>query len=352
VGAFYKHDNLDIGNTAETTPALPVSVFDLNVAQHTDQYAVFGEGDLRLTDKLHFVAGVRYFEENITYDSTIAGLLPLVLSGVGVDNLPSHTTADRVTPKFSLYYKADSNVLLYATASAGFREGGINPEAFLFPGAPTSFGPESLWNYEGGAKTSWFDHRLTLNAAVYAIRWNNVIVNAVTGNPLFAYSVNAGKAHSNGAELEMVATPTKGLELTLSGNYTDAAIDSTEQVAPLLEAQAGAKLPYTPQYKVYGAVQYTFPLSSEIDGRVRLDAAHTAKTYSAIDDSPAGINAAYDTVNLRASLISGRWELIAFADNLNNARGELQYGGLDIVGHNESVLVRPRTIGLTLRAHY
>jgi iron complex outermembrane receptor protein len=349
VGAFYKHDDLLIGNSAFTEPSLPVSIFDLSVDEKSTQKAVFGEADWAVTGKLHAVAGVRYFDEDRTTNSTIAGLLPLVLAGVPANSLEVHSSVSKVTPKFSVYYKAAPGVLLYATASGGFRAGGINPYAFLFPGAPQAFEPETLWNYEAGAKTSWLNDRLILNAAAFHIKWDNVIVNAVTGNPLFAYSVNAGQAHSNGAEVELTAIPVPGLQLRLTGDYTDAVID---EAAPGVAATPGAKLPFTPQFKVFASAQYSFPLTTALSGRVRLDAAHTGKTYSAIDNSPAGVNHAYDTFNARIGLNSDRWEVTAFVNNLGNTRGELSFTGVDIAGLPESALIRPRTVGINLAAHF
>ena len=34
--------------------------------------------------------------------------------------------------------------------------------------------PDSLWNYELGGKTRWLDGALTVNAAVYYIKWSDV----------------------------------------------------------------------------------------------------------------------------------------------------------------------------------
>jgi iron complex outermembrane receptor protein len=348
VGAFYKHDNLVIANSAVTNPVVPVSVFELNVDETAKQGAVFGELDYRFTPKLHGVVGLRYFSEDRDTRSSISGLLPLVLSGAAANNLPVSSSVNKTTAKLSVYYQATDQALFYATASSGFRAGGINPNAFLFAGAPTSFGPETLWNYELGAKTTWYDNRLVLNVAAYDIQWDDVIVNAVTANPLFGYSVNAGAAHSRGVELEVVATPVRGLELNFAGNYTEAEIDSVRAIGATPPAAApGAKLPFVPAYKVHGGVQYTFPVSGSISGRVRLDASHTAKTYSAIDNSAAGINAAYSKVDLRASLLSDRWELAAFVFNLGDVRGELA-----ATSPTESLLIEPRTVGLALRTRW
>jgi iron complex outermembrane receptor protein len=348
VGGFYKHNNLVIGNSGVASPVLPVSLYELNVDETAEQYAVFGEADFALTPRLHAVLGARYFTEERDTRSTISGLLPLILSGAAANNLPVSSSEEKVTGKASVYFEATPDALLYATASSGFRAGGINPNAFLFAGAPTSFGPETLWNYEVGAKTTWLNDRLVVNAALYDIEWDNVIVNAATSDPLFGYSVNAGKAHSRGAELEVIAAPVSGLELRFAGNYTEAEIDSVDAIGSTPPAAApGAKLPFVPAYKLSAGAQYQFALTGALDARVRLDVSHTAKTYSGVDNSAAGVNDAYTKVDARFVLLGERWQVELFAENLGDERGELAAAGA-----GESLVIRPRTIGLALQARW
>ncbi|TLY53936.1 MAG: TonB-dependent receptor, partial [Gammaproteobacteria bacterium] len=67
----------------------------------------------------------------------------------------------------------------------------VNPNITL---ADTrSFRSDSLWNYELGAKTAWLDHRLTLNAAGFYIKWPN-IQQAVLLQCGFQFIANAGAA--------------------------------------------------------------------------------------------------------------------------------------------------------------
>ena len=102
-----------------------------------------------------------------------------------------------------------------------------------------------------------------------------------------------------------------------------------------------------PAYKVHGGVQYSFPVMGSLTGRLRADMSHTAKTYSAIDNGAAGVNDDYTKVDLRASLMGDRWELTAFVVNVGNVRGELA-----ATGPGESLLIEPRTMGLTLKTRW
>ena len=347
-GGFYKNDNLVISNSTVTDPALPFDWFELSVDETAKQFAVFGEIDYALTSSLHGVVGVRYFNEDRDIVSNVSGVLPFILSGAAANNLPVSSSADKFTWRFSIYYDPSDTLLFFATASSGFRAGGINPQAFLFPGAPTSFGPESLWNYEIGAKTAWIDNRLIVNLSAYYIDWSDVIVNAVTGDPLFSYSVNAGTAHSKGIELEILGRPTPGLELRLSSSINEAKVDSVSAIGNTPPpAVPGARLPFVPQFRVAGSAEYTWSLSKALEGLVRVDGSYTGSTFSAVDNNPVGINDAYSVFNVRAGLQASSWSLTLFADNLFNSRGELAYSG-----GGESLLINPRTVGLTLRTNW
>ncbi|HWE99310.1 MAG TPA: TonB-dependent receptor [Caulobacteraceae bacterium] len=346
LGGFYKHDSIDIANTSQTNPVLPAPVFNLSVDDASNQYAVFGEGDYAVTNQLHVIAGLRYFEEDRDTTSAVGGLLPLVLSGTGFNGMRQTASNSRLTPKVSLNYKFSPEVLVYATASSGFRAGDINPYAFLFPGAPSSFGPEHLWNYEIGAKTSWLDRRLVINAAAYDIAWQSIIINSAAPSALFGYSVNGGSAHSRGVELEVTAVPLTGLSLSFAGDYDDAKIDHVSTAGAGVLAKPGATLPFAPKVKLYGSVEYDFRVTNTgWSGRVRADVSYNGSNYSNISDLPGTVDEAYTTVNLRAGLSRNRLDLTVFADNVGGARGEL--GELDN-GTGESVLIRPRTIGISV----
>jgi iron complex outermembrane receptor protein len=348
VGLFYKHDNLDIANSTITNPVVPLPVFNLDVEDTNTQYAVFGEADYALTDPLHLLVGVRYFEQHRDTSSTVGGLLPFVL-GAGASTQQQTASASHTTPKISLNYRLTPAALLYVTASSGFRAGDINPYSYLFPGSPTSFGPETLWNYELGAKTSWLGNRLVLNAALFRINWSNVIINsqvASSAGELFGYSVNGGKAHSHGVEFELSAIPATGLEFSFGGSVTEARIDDA---VPSVQAMAGATLPFVPKRQLYTAVQYTFPLpgSGSLQGRIRADARYKSDSYSDVTDAPLEVNTGYTQTNFRAGVAAQTWDLMGFVDNLANTRGENGW-----VSPGVSTLIRPRTVGLTLNMHF
>ena len=84
------------------------------------------------------------------------------------------------SPRLVLTYHPPDDATLYATAARGYRPGGPNV------GLPTGIGcsltnaysplyqPDSVWNYELGAKTEFLQRRLSIDVAAYRIDWKNV----------------------------------------------------------------------------------------------------------------------------------------------------------------------------------
>src|SRR5258706_12970484 len=64
------------------------------------------------------------------------------------------------TPKFGVQHSLTDDLMLYASATRGFKSGGYNFSANS--GATAGFQPEKMWRYEVGAENEWLDHRLRL----------------------------------------------------------------------------------------------------------------------------------------------------------------------------------------------
>jgi outer membrane receptor protein involved in Fe transport len=81
-----------------------------------------------------------------------------------------------------------------------------------------------LWQYEIGTKDSLFDHHLTVNAAVYYIKWKNIqqFIYLACGLGL---DYNTGEVTGKGGDLEVQWRPLDSLTLGLTASYTDSSFD-------------------------------------------------------------------------------------------------------------------------------
>ena len=180
--------------------------------------AVFAQGTYKVTDKLGITIGGRYTHEHKTIAPYSYTLRNGVLAGVPF-TAANAETVHAFTPKFSIDYQVTSNVLLYASATKGFKSGGFNYSARSV--AVQTFAPETIWSYEAGIKSDLLDRRLRLNLTGFYYDYKGLQVQALL-SPGNTFIDNATKATVKGLEFEAVAKPLPGLTLTGNASLLDA----------------------------------------------------------------------------------------------------------------------------------
>jgi iron complex outermembrane receptor protein len=184
-------------------------------------YAAFVQGTYHLFDTLGLTAGVRYTEDRKELDQTYTRTI--LSSGIPLPGFPFIGSSvhhfHATTPKFGVDWQALPDVLLYATATRGFKSGGTNYAALN--AAALSFAPEYIWSYETGAKTEWWEHRLRVNLTGFVYDYSNLQVQALLG-PGVTTIGNAATAKIKGAELETTVEPIPRLVLTANYSLLDA----------------------------------------------------------------------------------------------------------------------------------
>src|SRR5262249_17120641 len=106
-----------------------------------------------------------------------------------------HNTA--VTGRAGVDFTVTPDALLYFNYSRGYRSAAFNAQFLFTPSDFTTVEPETLDSYEAGFKTSWLDHRLQIDGAVFHYQYKNQqIINVYpTGQqPL----INLGKSKIDG----------------------------------------------------------------------------------------------------------------------------------------------------------
>lgn len=188
------------------------------------EQALFGEFSWAFAPQWTLTAGLRAFRNESTYAESTDGFLN------GGPTQSSQTTSESArTPKFALTWQPSQRLSLYTQAAKGYRVGQNNP---VIPPDPVTgarrggpYGPDSLWNYELGVKSIGWSDRLRVNASVYYIDWKDIQIDQVTEDR-FTYIANAGKARSQGGELELVLTPTPSIQLASALSRTNAVLES------------------------------------------------------------------------------------------------------------------------------
>jgi iron complex outermembrane receptor protein len=322
--------------------------------------AVFSEASLKLGHGLTARAGLRWFDVDQHFYQTGDG----VFNG-GFSAVSGTSTDTGVNPKFSLEWQIDPERMVYATASRGYRPGGPNnPAPAAVCGAEVAglglsaselikYGPDHLWNYEAGAKTSWFDHKLTVNGDVYYIDWAQVQQQIVL-NCGFNITANFGGAVSKGAELEATLRPIPPLRLSSGFGYTNATLSNA---VPGTGAQKGDPLLDVPHWNASGSADYTVPINDAYSGFGLVGFTYTGDSIALYDKtSPFSPKKGYTLVNLKVGVDQGsRWEAALFVDNLFNTIGETDLPtalAADLPTTRRYAITQPRTIGLSVNFKY
>jgi outer membrane receptor protein involved in Fe transport len=223
-GFFYSVSHVDgIHDTFSVllpeTPAIYSATY--NSAREA---ALFGRARLALSRQWSLAAGTR-----VTYSGgastdyeggyTNAGAAPYSHAEGGL-------AAVRPAPRFDLEYQPDERNYFYLSASRGVRGGGGNgdPPCGSFT-VPPHYISDSVWNYELGAKSAWFDRRLQLAASVFRIRWDDLQqhLHDACGD---GYTTNAGSATSSGFDLSADVL-TEHLRVRAAVGYLSARFNQT-----------------------------------------------------------------------------------------------------------------------------
>jgi iron complex outermembrane recepter protein len=348
-GPFCNNNSCD----ALTYPGVGTTFFGRTDERRTTSYAGFGEATWKITDAWTAVAGIRYFTESLegvqTQTHPFGGFPP----GPTLVPLPDpNETFNKVTWKANLSYKFSESLLGYGTVSTGFRSGGVNAVSEPFEPIPAAYAPDSLINFEVGAKGRLFDGLFDYQADVYFIRWSNIQVQETTPDAAFVYQGNAGEAKVKGVEFEFTAHPVQYLTASFAGSYQDAYLAQGASAAlyaynPTL-GLTGDAIPNVPKYQVNLGLNYRRPIVNGWDGMVATDVTYRDAVNSYFASNSFNIPLApYTLVGLRLGVIEGPWSVTAFARNLTNKRA--QVSAINSTQDPDALLtVQPRTIGLTL----
>jgi outer membrane receptor protein involved in Fe transport len=369
-GAFYSHQKLDsldyedapgISNVIATVygTAVQNAVFggpfpnDFLYLQHKlyaeQQYAPFGELTYNFSSALRLTAGLRYIKSRISLNRVGDGFINggLAISDATIDG-------SATTPKVALTYDIDDATTTYLTISKGTRLGGPNRPvpvtvcgsdlaAIGLTAAPNGYSADSLWNYEGGAKSRLMDGRLSLTGDVFYINWKNIQEDINLPTCGFDFNTNVGSGKSYGSEAEIKFKPVSAWTLGLAAGYTHAKLTSDQ---PSLGIQSGDSLPGTPNWTADASTQYDVHITDSVKGFALADWNWVGSSHGTVlKTDPDYDRPTYSLLGLNAGVDYAAWEFALFAKNVLNDQKIVQRPNLQSV--NRGYTLTPRTLGLS-----
>ncbi len=356
VGGFFFlfEDDNQFDGTDATAKGFSI---DSEYSQTVHSYAVFGQTTRHLTERLSVTGGLRYTYETKRFsrrselhvanlnapDSNLfggfgrgpGGRPPARFPGNGRP-LTNIRDAQRdwsaVTPRIGVEFQWSPNAMIFSSLARGFKSGGFNGRATESsnPRQRDPYEPEYVWTYEVGAKTAWFDRNLLVNATAFYNDYTDLQLASFVGAdtdgdglddtflPLFT---NAGRAVTQGLELELNALPWPGMEVALSAGYTDATFK--EYIERGKDVSRSRSLPNSPRWTGNLSGRYTVPLANS--GSVlelKADAGYQGERYLTVSNLPDLLQGSYVVANASASLLVGNshWRFTLGVRNLSDER--------------------------------
>jgi iron complex outermembrane recepter protein len=360
-GFYFTHEHGGVTQAVDTFNVLtqePIDAVTLfgdklffgKVSAKYTEYAGYADVTYHFTHQFQVQVGIRESYNRQSHVFPSEGLLAggaLTVTGGSSDTSFTYL----VTPKYTF----DDNSMIYARIASGYRPGGPNNGLAALTGLPTTFGPDTLTNYEVGYKASLLDHTATLDVSAFDIEWRNIqILETVAG---ISQTGNGAAARSYGFEGSASWRPVRGLSLFATLALTKAYL--TEN-APGVNGKAGDRLPYSPKVGATLSADYQFPLTGSLDGFLGATFRYVGDRDPDFQSSaPAGYVrprlAAYHTFDLRAGVQHEGVEFDVFVKNLNNSGGltNLRSGAIDGVSLPlYAAVVQPRTVGVALIAKF
>ena len=319
------------------------------------QTTEFGNVIFDVTDRLHIDLGTVHFHSSFN-SSTYGGFW---YSPQTVSFSPGSST--HWNSKIDLSYNLTKDVLIYADAAQGFRDGGSNaglPTPCINAGVPLQFKPDTITNYEFGWKTTWLDHHLQWNGAVYKMPWKNL--QSLIYDPAVcassSFNANIGDARVYGMESEIKYAPNAFFSADISGSYNDSRV-TKNNYSTVFDVQPGERLPYVPYFNWSANARYEHPLKDALHGYAQFDVSHKGDMWNTLEEDgsnglPRVLQPGYTIMNLRFGLNNKdeHWSSELYVTNLANKNAIIytNEGNFDL----RQTVNEPRVIGLRLSYRY
>jgi iron complex outermembrane receptor protein len=288
---------------------------DFDSDYDTETFAVFAQLDTRLTDKLTLITGLRWEDRSIDYSDN--------------NDVKFDPSDDLWGGKLALEYDWNSNTMLYASISRGYRGNGINasilassdatddPDIIATLNKVRTFDEETLINYELGAKASMLNNTLQTRLALFymdrddqQVKGSFLIPQDGGATSFVDYTSNAAEGENYGAEIEVDWLASDALQLWANLGLLDTEFD--EYVNVYGEDLSGRSQAQAPEYQYSIGGRYNFSqgifLRLEVEGK---DEFYFSDRHNEKSDD-------YNLVNASLGVERESWSLILWGRNLGD----------------------------------
>ena len=168
VGLYYFEQTAQWNWTERVDDTVEVPHWDRLGEYSSDSLGVFGQATYAFTDRVRVTAGYRYAKDTKTQKDQLDWSVFPPVQDPGTGDGGEWT---KNLWKLGADFDVSDNSMMYATASTGYRAGGIN---FIAPNVPLTYDPETVTAYEIGIKSTLADGSVQLNVAAYLNQYRDM----------------------------------------------------------------------------------------------------------------------------------------------------------------------------------
>lgn len=322
---------VDVDSTLGQIDNPNLVIINLGERNRNTALAVFGQVDVDFGPQTTLSAALRHDRDHRQQTDVVNG---------GEREI----TFSKTQPKLTLTHRLDKNALVYATASTGFRSGGLNA-----PGLP-DFRAETLSNYEVGSKNTLMGGAMVLNLALFEARskdFQYFYVDVTRASQLIG---NIDKVHMRGLDFDLRWRVTRAFDIDAGLGITN----STIKANAALPDTVGKHTPKNTPLKATLGAQYEWALAAGARLTARADLEHRSRRYWQADN--VDVQPALDLVNLRLAYNApgDRWSTALWAKNLTNEAYYTDVNAPRFSGLPYTIgwRAQPRTVGIDARFRF
>lgn len=278
--------------------------------QNVKTYALFGNVEFELSPQLTLLGGARYTKSKRSFEGctndfgggtanwwnaifgtnvqpggclTFTSTFPVIFDPADFDQL----NEDNLAWNVGVNYKTNSDMLLYARVSRGYKSGSF-PTASV--ASYTGYFPvkqESVTAYEAGFKAPFANRMVEISAAAFYYDYKDKQLRGRKPDPVFGTLdglVQIPKSRVYGFETQIDVRPVDGLRMSAGLTYINTKIKEFEGYDALgvLRDFKGQKFPYAPALTAIGDIQYDWSVGSDANAYVGASVTYNSQTTTAL----------------------------------------------------------------------
>jgi len=300
-----------------------------------ENISVFGEGSYAINDNLDVIFGLRYTDDEVSFNHQRSNNDPFGRQGVGVraavDNtdFTGSTSETDTSGKLGLTWSASDSSLLYATYSQGYKGPAFNVFFNQALANTLPISSESSEQIELGYKLT--TGNLFANFAIFStdiedLQANNIDTSLGTATTTLT---NAGDISTEGIEVDFIWQPTENFQLTGGFASIDAEIDRFNcpvgVPASACTDRSGLDVPFSPDLKYTIGANYIVNWNAGTDIIFDASFVHTDEQVAGLPanngtTAPQALLPEYDILNasIAFSFQDDKYRLTLIGKNLGD----------------------------------